>query len=148
MTPTLEDIEASFHEHVFLKAVLNDAIVGSIRARIAEGSCFIGRLIVDPKFQHQGIGRRLLSTMEALYPGLRFELFTGHLSKRTWTCTKKWATRPSKPCESGIGNPWCIWKNSRVVHNGRTKFLLSRTNGLTVSGRVGILATTISRTGR
>lgn len=101
MTQTLEDIEASFHEHVFLKAVLNDAIVGSIRARIAEGSCFIGRLIVDPKFQHQGIGRRLLSTMEALYPGLRFELFTGHLSKRNLDMYEKMGYTPFKTVRIG-----------------------------------------------
>ena len=101
MTQTLEDIQTSFGEQVFLKAVLNGGIVGSIRARIAEGTCFIGRLIVEPCYQHQGIGRRLLSTMEALHPGLRFELFTGHMSKRNLDMYERMGYAPFKTVRIG-----------------------------------------------
>ena len=101
MTQTLEDIQSSFSEQVFLKAVLNGVLVGSIRARIAEGSCFIGRLIVAPIYQHQGIGRRLLSTMEALHPNLRYELFTGHLSQRNLALYEKMGYIPFKTVRIG-----------------------------------------------
>ena len=101
MTQTLEDIQASFSGLAFLKAVLNGSIVGSIRARIAENTCFIGRLIVAPAYQHQGIGRRLLSTMEALHPGLRFELFTGHLSQRNLAMYEKMGYVPFKTVRIG-----------------------------------------------
>ncbi len=96
MTQTLEEIRSSYKNQLFLKAVLNDSIIGSIRARIAEGSCFIGRLIVEPAHQHQGIGRRLLNTMEALHPGMRFELFTGHLSTRNLDLYGKMGYKPFK----------------------------------------------------
>lgn len=101
LTQTLEDIKASMKELVFLKAVLNGVLVGSIRARIGEGTCFIGRLIVAPEYQHQGIGRRLLNTMEALHSGKRFELFTGHLSTRNIEMYKRLGYSPFKTVRIG-----------------------------------------------
>lgn len=101
MTQSLEDIQASFQELLFLKAVRNGELVGSIRARLAEGTCFIGRLVVSPSHQHQGIGRRLLGTMEALHPGMRFELFTGHLSKRNIALYEKMGYAPFKTVRIG-----------------------------------------------
>ncbi len=101
MTQTLEEIQFTFKELIFLKAVLNGRIVGSIRARVAEGSCFIGRLIVEPELQHQGIGRRMLATMESLHPGLRYELFTGHLSARNIELYEKVGYKPFKTVKVG-----------------------------------------------
>lgn len=101
LTQTLEDIRSSFAGLSFLKAVLNGQLVGSIRARVGEGTCFIGRLIVEPDFQHQGIGRKMLSTMEALHPGMRFELFTGHLSQRNLALYEKMGYKPFKTVRIG-----------------------------------------------
>ena len=101
LTQTLEDIRSSFRELSFLKAIHNGQLVGSIRARIGEGTCFIGRLVVEPEFQHQGIGRKLLATMEALHPGMRFELFTGHLSQRNIELYEKMGYRPFKTVRIG-----------------------------------------------
>ncbi len=96
MTQTLEMIEASFKDLLFLKAVAGGHIVGSVRIRIAEGTCYIGRLIVEPDLQHQGIGRHMMGTVEALYPHLRFELFTGHLSQRNIEMYEKAGYKPFK----------------------------------------------------
>jgi len=101
MTQTVEDIQGTFKELLFLKAVLNGKIIGSIRARVGEGTCFIGRLVVAPDMQHQGIGRRMLSTMETLHPGMRFELFTGHLSQRNIELYGKVGYKPFKTVRVG-----------------------------------------------
>ena len=101
MTQTLTEMQASIQNLLFLKAVLNGKIVGSIRARSGEGTCFIGRLIVEPELQHQGVGRRLLATMEALHPGMRYELFTGHRSERNLSLYEKAGYKPFKTVRVG-----------------------------------------------
>jgi len=83
LTQSLEEIEAEFRDHIFLKALCDDGgIIGSVRACVNEGTCFVGRLIVDPDFQNQGIGTSLMREIEGCFKDAeRFELFTGHLSK-------------------------------------------------------------------
>jgi ribosomal protein S18 acetylase RimI-like enzyme len=78
LTETLSQLKTLFSSHVFLKATVDSKIVGSVRANIHNGSCHIGRLIVDPNYQKRGIGTQLLIEIERKYPACRrFELFTG-----------------------------------------------------------------------
>ena len=80
---TLEEIQNDFSTHTFLKASSGEKIIGSVKARILGGTCFIGRLIVHPGFQNQGIGTRLMHEIEKrLSDAERFELFTGSKSER------------------------------------------------------------------
>lgn len=80
---TLEEIESEFDKGVILKAIdENGNIIGSVRAFCENGSVYIGKLIVHPKRQRQGIGTALLSAVEAHYPDQRYELFTGSKSVR------------------------------------------------------------------
>jgi ribosomal protein S18 acetylase RimI-like enzyme len=82
LTQTLEEIEKELDSRVFLKACLAGVIVGSVRASLDQGTCAVGRLIVHPDFQHQGIGTQLMYAMEALLSDAeRFELFTGERSE-------------------------------------------------------------------
>ncbi len=83
LTQTLEEVEDKFMDHIFLKAVEDDRIVGSVRGNVLDSdSVYIGRLIVHPDYQNQGIGTKLLKTIEARYPDFnRFELITGHKSE-------------------------------------------------------------------
>jgi ribosomal protein S18 acetylase RimI-like enzyme len=75
---SLEEIEAEFQSKVFLKAELRAIVVGSVRLLLAEDTCLIGRLVVDPRFQRQGIGSALLVQAESVFEAAtRFELFTG-----------------------------------------------------------------------
>jgi ribosomal protein S18 acetylase RimI-like enzyme len=81
LTQTESQIEAEFESKVFLKATSNDRIVGSVRASLDRDTCLVGRLIVHPDFQRNGIGTRLLLEIEAFFSSAdRYELFTGSKS--------------------------------------------------------------------
>ena len=83
MVQTLESIEKDFENQVFLKALINGRIIGSVRAYSKEGICYIGRLVVHPDFQNQGIGTKLMNEIEKIFGTCqRFELFTGDKSER------------------------------------------------------------------
>lgn len=78
LTQTLDEIKKEFTGTIFLKARHSGRIIGSVRGSTHDGTCNIGRLIVDPEFQHKGTGSRLMSAIEAEFPDAkRFELFTG-----------------------------------------------------------------------
>ena len=82
LVQTLNEIQTDFKKQVVLKAVLAGKIIGSVRAYEENGTCFIGRLIVDPEYQSRGIGTELMHHIEGRFREAdRFELFTGHESK-------------------------------------------------------------------
>ena len=84
LTESLEALQQAFATTTILKAVDGGAIVGSVRGKDESGNCGIcqiGRLIVEPELQRQGIGSRLLRAIERCFPDVRsFELFTGEQS--------------------------------------------------------------------
>jgi ribosomal protein S18 acetylase RimI-like enzyme len=94
---TLPEIEAEFSTNVFLKAELGPAIIGSVRAFSMNDTCHIGRLIVHPRYQGNGIGSALLSEIEK-YIGTagRLEIFTGKDSLASIHLYKKHGYRQSK----------------------------------------------------
>ena len=80
---TLEELTKEFSESIILKAVLGDFIVGSVRGFQVDETVFIKRLIVNPNYQNQGIGTKLMKSIEDSFKNnIRYELFTGHKSKR------------------------------------------------------------------
>ncbi len=82
LTQSLEGIQADFGDDLFLKAFDEGMIIGSVRGRLRQGTCFIGRLIVHPAHQGRGIGTTLMDEIEKRFPEAeRFELFTGHRSE-------------------------------------------------------------------
>lgn len=81
LTQTLESLQSEFNTHVFLKAEVDSMIVGSIRGIEKSGVCYLGRLMVLPRFQGNGIGASLLVEIEKYYTDVkRFELFTSSSS--------------------------------------------------------------------
>jgi GNAT superfamily N-acetyltransferase len=84
LVQTLEEIQAQFRDHVFLKAVEDGVVIGSVRATVKDGVCQIGRLIVHPDRQNQGIGTALMHAIEVRFPDAAcFELFTGIKSQKS-----------------------------------------------------------------
>jgi len=80
---TLDEIKTEFAEQHFLKVSEEGRIIGSIRAYVKDGTCFIGKLIVHPEYQNRGLGTKLLQEIENVFDNVdRYELFTGHKSQK------------------------------------------------------------------
>ena len=78
---TMEDITAAFDRMIFLKAVVNGKIIGSIRGYRDDDTAYISRVIVHPYFQGKGLATRLIRQIEQEVGDVRiFEAFTGHQS--------------------------------------------------------------------
>lgn len=90
LTQTLSSIRKDFDNHLFLKAVINDQIVGSVRGEYENNTLKIGRLIVHSDFQNRGIGQQLMSYLEEKDTTVkRYELFTGHKSEKNLALYQK-----------------------------------------------------------
>lgn len=86
MVETLEQMEAMFENGtVFFKYILDDRIVGSVRGKLDNGACHIGRLIVLPDHQNKGIGKILMNELETFFSTKcqSFKIFTGEKSIHT-----------------------------------------------------------------
>ncbi len=80
---TLEQLETEFATSLVLKAMDGDRIIGSVRGKVNDTECYVGRLSVHPDFQDRGIGRALMEEVEARHPQvMRFTLFTGSKSAK------------------------------------------------------------------
>jgi len=83
LVESLDDLKANFESYVFLKAMVDGKIVGSVRVLEKSGTCHVGRLMVHPNWQNRGIGARLLQEVERVFPACRrFELCTGTKSEK------------------------------------------------------------------
>ena len=80
---TYKEIRKECNKRTVLKAVIDNKIIGSVRAYEEKGTCYIGRLIVHPEYQNKCIGSKLLHEIENQFKNTeRYELFTGHRSKK------------------------------------------------------------------
>lgn len=81
LTQDLQSLEKEFENSIILKSVINGEIVGSIRGYAANGTGYIGKLIVRSDHQNKGIGRLLMNAIELSFTDCkRIELFTGFKS--------------------------------------------------------------------
>ena len=82
LTQTLQSLHAEYDTHRILIAYLGGEVVGSVRGRLIDGTCYIGRLVVHPRLQRRGLGTRLMRAIEEDFAvANRYELFTGYLSE-------------------------------------------------------------------
>ncbi len=80
---TLEEVLSEYQNGIILKAVdENNVIIGSVRGYCENGTVYIGKLMVHPDKQGQGLGTKLLLEMEKQYPNQRYELFTSSRSEK------------------------------------------------------------------
>ncbi|MEV0584928.1 GNAT family N-acetyltransferase [Nonomuraea sp. NPDC050310] len=82
LVESVEQVRKFIETGLVLKAVDEARIVGSVRGRMAGTACLVGRLVVAPDRQGQGIGGSLLRALhEQAVEARAFDLFTGHLSE-------------------------------------------------------------------
>ncbi len=81
---TLESITEDFGIYEFYKITVRNAILGAVKVRVLDNNMlWIGRLIVDPEYQKQGLGRALMNYIEGKYNTVDgYELFTASKSIR------------------------------------------------------------------
>ena len=97
---TLQELRAEFETGVELKATDGcGRIVGSVRAHTDGCTLFIGKLIVHPQRQGNGIGTEMLESIEKEYPPMRCELFTSHSSVRNLALYRRLGYRPFRERE-------------------------------------------------
>ncbi|WP_242945151.1 GNAT family N-acetyltransferase [Oribacterium sp. C9] len=78
----LDEVTEEYAQGRILKMIDEDGtIIGSVRAKEADGTVYIGKLMVHPDHRRKGYGRRLLTEIEQSFAGKRYELFTSTRSK-------------------------------------------------------------------
>lgn len=83
---TLEEIKDEFRKGIFLKCVTDgNRIIGSVRGHEdGNGSCMVGKLMVDVDLQNRGIGKSLMTELENYFPNCSlFSLFTSTATPNT-----------------------------------------------------------------
>ena len=83
LVESLDQVRKMIAGSLVLKATIGTRLAGSVRARINDRTCLVGRLAVAPDLQGRGIGRALMQALEAEVIGQADAcvLFTGHLSE-------------------------------------------------------------------
>jgi GNAT superfamily N-acetyltransferase len=82
LVESLEQVRKAIEAGVTLKAVDAGRVVGAVRGQLAGTTCLVGRLVVAPDRQGQGIGTALLNALHERVPeATAFDLYTGHLSE-------------------------------------------------------------------
>ncbi|GAA2207020.1 GNAT family N-acetyltransferase [Nonomuraea monospora] len=82
LVESLEQVRKVIESALVLKALDGTRIVGAVRGRLSGTACLVGRLVVAPDRQGQGLGTALLRALhEAVPQAEAFDLFTGHLSE-------------------------------------------------------------------
>jgi epoxyqueuosine reductase QueG len=89
LVQTLKELREEAEGSIILKVVEDRVLVGSVRAYVKDGTCHIGKLIVHPDYRDKGIGKKLLQAVEKCFKGVRYELFTGHLSTKNLALYQK-----------------------------------------------------------
>ncbi|GAA3072016.1 GNAT family N-acetyltransferase [Streptomyces olivoverticillatus] len=95
LTQSLDALRAELGGGCVLVARLGDEVVGSVRGTVdGDGTAVISGLIVHPRMQRHGLGRRLLGAIEERLAGewsaKRYRLAIGQRSERTLRLHRKW----------------------------------------------------------
>ena len=80
---TLASTKEEFKNQLVLKITDKQKIIGSVRGEMIDDTCKVGKLMVHPEYQNQGLGKKLMKSLELkCSKAKRFELFTGYQSHK------------------------------------------------------------------
>lgn len=112
---TLDELKNEFNSFIFLKAIKDNRIIGSVKAYQRNETCHIGRLIVDTESQNIGIGTKLMKKIEDYFDTVhRYELFTGKKSIKNLHFYSKLGYKIFKE-EKLSENTWIVYLEK--IHN-------------------------------
>jgi len=121
LTQTFEELTADFSQKIFLKAVQDRRITGSVNGFMEDGRCHIGRLMVHPDLQGRGIGTRLMTAIERRFADAQaWELFTGELSEKNIRLYERLGYRIVRK-EPFEGSPFAIVIMRKTAEEERRK---------------------------
>ncbi|WP_113702710.1 GNAT family N-acetyltransferase [Nonomuraea lactucae] len=81
LVESVEQVRGVIQNGIVLKATDGARIVGAVRGQVSGTTCRVGRLVVAPDRQGEGLGTALLRALHEQVPeAAAFDLFTGHLS--------------------------------------------------------------------
>jgi tRNA (guanine37-N1)-methyltransferase len=101
---SLDDVREWITQGVVLVVRAADRLVGAVRGTLGDQTWHIGRVMVAPDLQGQGLGRWLLARIEEEAPAeaTAYELFTGAGSLRNQRMYKKAGYRLAGELEPGV----------------------------------------------
>ena len=107
LTESLEHAYEEFAQCTTLK-VHNDEglIIGSVNGTMTDGSLYIGRLMVLPEYQQQGIGKQLFREIQSRLPHHRAWLCTCQQVRPTYEFYLREGFKPYKSERVGPGLTW------------------------------------------
>lgn len=101
---TLDSLKDDLKSKHFLVAIIDGQLVGSVRFWEKDGIVEVERIAIQPEFQNQGIGSKLLEEVEKHCEDARsFQLFTGIKSIRNIHVYEKLGYRIIETKEDGQG---------------------------------------------
>lgn len=90
LTQDIDSLKSEWQRGIVIKAESNGELIGSVRAELVENVCKIGKLIVKPDFQNQGVGKKLMMEIERVFKNCStYELFTGDKSEKNLKLYRK-----------------------------------------------------------
>lgn len=117
---TLNEVIDEFNNGIILKMVIDNEIIGSVRAKEQNGTVSIGKLMVHPDYRCKGYGSKLLAEIESYFPKKRYELLQAQEVRITFDYIKKWDIQYLIAKRLMMNYNLCIWKNENSSLSSRT----------------------------
>ncbi|WP_051964946.1 GNAT family N-acetyltransferase [Deinococcus misasensis] len=115
LTQSLDSMQQDMLHHTILCLWHEGQLIGSVRGRTEGQTCHVGRLMVHPDHQGQGLGKTLLLDIEKQFPEvLRFELFTGEKSASNIRLYQKLGYREFQRQDTGKGFSMVYMEKTRT----------------------------------
>ena len=115
--PLTESVEHTYEEFegcTTLKVQNQEGlIIGSVNGTVTDGSLYIGRLMVLPEYQQQGIGKQLFREIQSRLPHSRAWLCTCQQVRPTYEFYLREGFKPYKSEEVGPGLTW-VYMEKRI----------------------------------